>query len=133
MEKTITNNFLKIKNPQLQENTFFNYDGPISEFDFEKMVPTQFSNYKKIEALLNLQQIYFTSINIVKWKPKCNQDNSSRCKFIIETSNPDFLWYKSESEAYGSGNNQIYYKKLKIKTSLFTSWNQNQLVNLLQQ
>ncbi len=134
MDKNITNGFLKITNPQLQKNTFYNYAGPIVGFDFETEVPSQFKNYTQIEALLSLQQIYFTEINIVKWKPACsNNDNSSRCKFIIKTSNPNLMWYKSESDALGSSNNQIYYKGQKIKTTLFLSWNEKKLVELLQQ
>ncbi len=35
MDKNITNCFLKITNPQLQKNAFYNYDGLIVGFDFE--------------------------------------------------------------------------------------------------
>ena len=129
MDKYITNDFLKITNPQLQKNAFFNFNASVDEFDFEKNVPTQFNNYTNIEKILNPLLIFFTEINIVKWKPQCSK--SSRCKFIIKTTNPNLLWYKSESNALGSGNNQIYYKGQKIKTTEFLSWNEDKFIQLL--
>lgn len=130
MEKYITNGFLKIINPQLQQNSTYNYSGNIADFDFASIIPTQFKNYQNIKQLLNLSQIYFTEINVVKWNSNINYSSTSRCKFIIKTSNPNLLWYKYDAEAPGGGNNLIYYKKRKIKTTSFIDWNEYQLNEL---
>lgn len=45
MERYITNNYLKIKNPQLQENTILNYDGSIENFDIENIITSQLNNF----------------------------------------------------------------------------------------
>ncbi len=133
MENTITNGFQKINNPQLQPNAHFQYDGNINAFDFEKDVPSQLKNYTAIKKLLNEKQIDFTEINIVRWNAVGRHGSPARCKFIVKTTIPELLWYKSESNAPGSGNNQIYYKKQKIKTTTFVSWNGEKLAELLEQ
>ena len=134
MENTITNGFQKINNPQLQPNAHFQYDGDINAFDFEKDVPSQLKNYTAIKKLLNDKQIDFTEINIVRWNAVSGRYGSkARCKFIVKTTIPELLWYKSESNAPGSGHNQIYYKKQKIKTTDFIKWNGEKLAELLEQ
>lgn len=132
MEQYISNGFLKITNPQLQQNLTYNYVGDINDFDFASMVPTQYKNYQSIERLLNSFQIYFTEINIVKWTSQVRYRSQSRCKFIIKTSNPNLLWYKYDAESPGGGNNLIYYKKQKIKTTCFIDRNENNLNELIQ-
>jgi hypothetical protein len=135
MEKYITNGFLKITNPQLQKNSTYKYDGPIQNqlFDFNDIIPTQTTNYTRIESILNTQQIYFTKINIVKWNSQKGYGSPYRCKFIVETTHPYLLWYKYDSEALGGSNNLIYYKNQKIKTTDFIDWTENKLIELLQQ
>lgn len=132
MEQYISNGFLKIINPQLQQNSIYNYVGDINDFDFSSIIPTQYKNYQSIERLLNSFQIYFEKINIVKWNSQVGYGSRSRCKFIITTSNPNLIWYKYDAEAPGGGNNLIYYKKQKIKTTSFIDWNEDILNKLLQ-
>lgn len=132
MEQNITNGFLKISNPQLQQNSTFNYVGNIENFDFASIVRSQLKNYITIQTLLNSQQIYFTEINIVKWNSEVGHGNPARCKFIIKTSLPNLMWYKYDAQAPGGGNNLIYYKKQKIKTTNFITLNENELIQLLQ-
>ena len=84
MERYITNNYLKIKNPQLQENTILNYDGSIENFDIENNITSQLNNYFDIQKILNFENIYFTEINIVKWNSQVRFKYPSRCKFIIK-------------------------------------------------
>ena len=123
MNDYITNGHLKIKNPQLQENATYNNVCAVEDFDFANEVKHQLGNYNKIQELLNSQGIFFTEINIVKWNSQKNGCKSaSRRKFIIKTSNPDLMWYKYDAEIAGGGNNLIYYKKRKIKTSFFTGY-----------
>lgn len=131
MEQYISNNFLKITNPQLQQNLTYNYVGDINDFDFASIIPTQYKNYQSIEQLLNSFQVYFTEINIIKWNSQVGYGSRSRCKFIIKTSNPNLLWYKYDSESPGSGNNLIYYKKQKIKTTIFIDMDDEQIDNLI--
>lgn len=131
MEQYISNGYLKITNPQLQQNTIFNYSGDINNFDFSLMVPSQLKNFTNIEEKLNKQQIYFTEINIIKWNSQAGNKSSSRCKFIIKTSHPNLLWYKYDTEAPGGSNNLIYYKKQKIKTTIFTNMDDELLDNLI--
>jgi hypothetical protein len=128
MEAVITNGHLKIRNPQLQDSTFFVYNGPIDGFEFEKTMPSQLNNYNALTTLLNSQNIHPTEINIVRWNsPK---GGGGRSKFIMKTTDPELLWYKSESNARGSGHNHIYYKKQKIKTTTFLSWDAAKLAEL---
>ena len=133
MEQYISNGFLKITNTQLQQNLTHNYVGDINDFDFSSIIPTQYKNYQSIERLLNSFQIYFTEINIVKWNSQVGYGSRSRCKFIIKTSNPNLMWYKYDAEAPGGGNNLIYYKRRKIKTTIFIDWNEDNLNELLQE
>lgn len=130
IEQYITNGYLSITNPQLQPNAYFNYDSTITDFDFKNIVPTQYSNYLMVENQLNSVEIYFDSINIVKWNSTKGYGSKSRCKFIVKTSNPKLLWYKYESESPGSGNNLIYYKNEKIKLTHFVELEQNKLLQL---
>ena len=131
MEEYITNNYLKIKNPQLKENTVLNYDGSIENFDIENIITSQLNNYFDIQKILNFENIYFTEINIVKWNSQVRCKYPSRCKFIIKTSNPYLLWYKYDTEAPGGGNNIIYYKDKKIKTTKFITFTENEFYDLL--
>ena len=136
MNEYITNGFLKITNPQLQINSTYNYVGEINNpiFDIHVIIPTQISNYMRIESILNSQQIYFTKINIVKWNSQKNyKRNSTRCKFIVETTHPNLIWYRYDSESPGGSNNLIYYKKQKIKTTDFIDWTEEKLIELLQE
>lgn len=132
MEKFITNGYLKINNPQLLAETTYNYVGDINDFNPENVIPTQFKNYKRIEELLNSQNIYFTEINIIKWNSKNNLWASpNRCKFIVKTTNPNLLWYKYDTEAVNGSHNLIYYKKKKINTSIFVRYTDEELNELL--
>lgn len=130
MERYITNDYLKIKNPQLQENTIFNYNGYIEDFDFNN-ISSQLNNFFNIQKILNFKNIYFTKINIVKWNSQVRCKYLSRCKFIIQTSNPYLLWYKYDTEAPGGGNNFIYYRDKKIKTTKFITFTEDEFYNLL--
>lgn len=131
MEQFISNGYLKITNPQLHQNTILNYFGDINYFDFASIVPSQLKNFTNIERKLNKQQIYFTEINIIKWNSQAEYGSPSRCKFIIKTSHPNLLWYKYDTEAPGGGNNLIYYKKQKIKTTIFIDMDDEQIDNLI--
>lgn len=131
VEKNITNGFLKITNPQLHTLNYYNYDGSIDNFDFMNIIPTQYANFIKIQTLLNSVQIYFTTINIVKWNSQTGSGSPFRYKFIVGTTHPNLLWYKYDSEAPGSGFNLIYYKKNKIKTTIFINWTEQELLELL--
>lgn len=132
MEQFITNGYLKIINPQLLPETTYNYVGDINNFNPETVIPTQLNNYKRIEELLNRQGIYFTEINIIKWNSKKNLYlSTNRCKFIVRTTNPNLLWYKYDTESAGGGNNLIYYKKEKIKTTIFRNYTDQELNELL--
>lgn len=131
MEQYISNGYLKITNPQLHQNTILNYSGDINDFDFASIVPSQLNNFLSIERKLNKQQIYFTKIYIIKWYSQVGYRSPSRCKFIIETSHPNLLWYKYDTESPGGGNNLIYYKKQKIKTTIFIDMNDEQIDSLI--
>lgn len=131
MEPKISNGFLKIENPQLRQGTTLNYVGNINEFDFANIVPSQYKNFCKLRTLLNLSNIEFEEINIVKWNSQLNHSSPGRCKFIVKTTHPNLLWYKYDTEAPGGGNNFIYYKKRKIKTTIFTNYNVGDLDELL--
>ena len=132
MEPQISNGFLKIENPQLRQGTTFNYVGNIgTEFDFANIIPSQYKNFCKLRSLLNSANIEFEEINIVKWNSQCNYSSPSRCKFIVKTTHPNLLWYKYDTESPGGGNNLIYYKKRKIKTTVFTDYNLDDINELL--
>lgn len=115
-DKWITNGYLKIRNPLSETNIFFKYVGKIDNFDFQKILSSPYNNFLEIQEILDKHNIQFTHINVVKWQATINR---SCCKFIVKTTNPNLLWYKYESKAIGSGNNFIYYKAKKIKTTDF--------------
>ena len=96
-----------------------------------KNITSQLNNYFDIQKILNFENIYFTEINIVKWNSQVRCKYPSRCKFIIKTSNPYLLWYKYDTEAPGGGNNIIYYKDKKIKTTKFITFTENEFYVVL--
>lgn len=102
MEETITNGYSSTKNPQLQENSTFNYVGNVNDFDFSKHVKGQLRNYNVLTEILQRHGISFTELNLVKWNaPEKRRQPTNRYSFILKTTHPNLFWYKRDFDSFG--------------------------------
>ena len=70
---------------------------------------------------------------ILNFKKKTVENSGKRADkviFVVLFNDPDFIWQKYEGIAYGSGQNYIYFREHKIKTSLFMCLTPEELVEL---
>ena len=104
----ITNGSKKVKNPTKIAGTNTKYQGVLNEdYDFHH----QTENFNKIKELLEPHQIYGTEIYSAK--------RVGKNIFTVLFNNPHLMWQKYEGQGFGSGQNYIFYKEHKIKTTLF--------------
>lgn len=141
-EQWITNGKIKIKNPIIHKKgtNIHSYEGEINGYIFGR----QQQNYDKISQQLNKNNIFLTKINAVVWTPNKNkncsqynqlkneQSTSKRTKFIVSSSDPNFLWHKYDGDSAGSGHNVIYYKEKKINTTDFIKMTDDDLKKFLE-
>jgi len=115
----ITNGVKKVKNPAKYPGVTDVYQGQLQpNHDFKH----QTTNFQKIKNSLEPFNIYPTEIY--------SATRAGKSCFTVGFSNPDIIgaelnkapilvWTKYEGEAYGSGQNFLYYKSYKINTTIW--------------
>ena len=112
--------YKKVKNPAKYPDVTDKYEGPlVSGFDFKH----QTANWEKIKTSLEPWQIYPTEIYFA--------NRAGKSSFVVLFSNPDIIWNKYEGEGYGSGQNLIYFKDKKIKTTLWITYSEQKIGQIL--
>ncbi len=104
----ITNGEKKVKNPVKYQGVTGIYQGQLEpNYDFKH----QTGNFIAIKKSLEHVQVHPTEIY--------SSERAGKSSFVVCFSNPDIFWNKYEGEGYGSGQNYIYYKSFKIKTTIW--------------
>ena len=115
----ISNEFKKIKNPVKYPNTVNRYQGVLPDnFDFKY----QKDNFDKIKLSLEQFNINPTEIYYAT--------RANKAIFVLCFDNPNIFWQKYEGEAYGSGQNYIYWKSHKINTTVWTTFTPDEIVQI---
>ena len=104
----ISNGLKKVKNPVKYQGVTDKYQGQIPQnFDWK----FQTGNFQAISNSLQPFGIYPTEMY--------SATRAGKSSFTVCFSNPDIIWNKYEGEGYGSGQNFLYYKEHKIKTTIW--------------
>jgi len=104
----ITNGDRKVKNPAKYQNVTDVYQGNLQiNHDWKH----QTENFIAIKASLEQFNIYPTEIYL--------SNRAGKSSFVLCFTDPNIIWNKYEGEGYGSGQNYIYYKSHKIKTTVW--------------
>ena len=104
----ISNGTKKVKNPVKYQGVTNTYQGQIPpDYDWK----FQIGNFQAISNSLVPHGIQPTEIYTAT--------RAGKSSFTVCFSNPDIIWNKYEGEGYGSGQNFIYYKGHKIKTTIW--------------
>jgi hypothetical protein len=104
----ISNGIKKVKNPAKYQGVTDVYQGPILPNHDWKF---QTENFNLIVNSLQPLGIYPIELY--------SASRAGKSSFTLCFSNPDIFWNKYEGEGYGSGQNYIYYKSYKIKTTIW--------------
>ena len=104
----ISNGSKKVKNPVKYQGVTDIYQGQVPlNYDW-KFQTTNFN------AIVNsLAQYGITPTELY------SASRAGKSSFVLCFSNPDIIWNKYEGEGFGSGQNFIYYKSHKIKTTIW--------------
>ena len=120
-DKYIKNENIKIKN-LLKIPNAETYNGNCELYDFRN----QKSNFENFKNKIIKLGIYPTTLYGAVWRI-----NTLRHSFLIQTSNPNLLWYRYDTDSFGGSQNYIYIKKQKIKLTNFLVMTDDQIINLL--
>ena len=115
----IFNEYKKIKNPTKYPKTIQKYQGLLAEdFDFKH----QKDNFTKIKTSLEHFNIFPTEIYYA--------ERVGKTMFVVCFTNPNIFWHKYEGEAYGSGQNYIYWKSQKINTTIWIKLTPDEILQI---
>jgi len=112
--KWLKNNFIRISNPLKIKPNSIKTECDSDSFDFV----TQQENYKMLKQSFEPFGIIFTKVYATRWSTSNNLEKPDKYVFVVESNSP-VVWYKYESDAYGSGQNYLYLGKTKLK---LTHW-----------
>lgn len=116
----ISNEYKKIKNPVRILGTTNKIQGLLApNHDFKH----QTENFEHIKQSLAPFGIVPTEIY--------SAERVGKATFVVCFSNPNIFWQKYEGESYGSGQNYIFWKSQKIKTTVWVDLNQDQIAGIL--
>jgi len=119
-KKFITNLHRKVKNPALCIGVNNKYQGQLhQDYNFKY----QTNNFLNICKSLELFNIYPTEIY--------SSMRLGKSVFVVIFNNPNLIWQKYEGKALGSGGNYIYWKSHKINTTVWLSYSQTQIEQIL--
>ena len=110
--KWLKNDYIKISNPLKIKRNSIKIECESETFDFV----TQKENYNKIKETLEPFGINFKKVYATRWSTSNNLEKPDKYVFVVESDSP-VVWYKYESDAYGSGQNYLYLGKKKLKLS----------------
>ena len=126
----ISNGYRKVKNPTSAADNSPDehiYVGNIR--DFTRVTPIQYNNYMKIQESLEPFGITLETIHYRGW----TINSYNKTNFLVETSHPNLLWHKYESNSHGSSQNFIYYKDKKINTTRWLKYTSEQIKVILEE
>ncbi len=111
-DKWLVNDYIRIKNPLLLKKNCINHEGLADDFNFK----TQQKNYEILKETLAVYGVKFNKVYATRWSTNGNLENPNKYVFVVEANLP-VVWYKYESDGYGSSQNYLYLGKTKIKLS----------------
>jgi len=123
------NQYIKLKNPIIIFPSEYNYVGDdLDTFEWKR----QQNNFNKFIEQLAHFAINPTIIHAARWNPLNLDDQPNRFSFILETSDPNLIWYRKDQNTAGYSYNYVYYKKNKILLTKFNGFTLEELTNFLE-
>ncbi len=125
--KWLKNDFIKISNPLKIKKNSIKTECDSDSFDFV----TQQENYNLLKQSFEPFGIFFRKVYATRWSTSNNLEKTDKYVFVVESNSP-VVWYKYESDGYGSGQNYLYLGKTKLKLSEWLAqFNFEQRTNLI--
>jgi hypothetical protein len=125
----LRNQYIKLKNPVISYPSEHNYVGAdLNTFDWKR----QQKNLSKFVEQLAHFDIIPIFIYSAKWNPINAAEPTNRFSFILETSDPNLIWFRKDQNGEGLSYNWIYYKKNKIKLTVFNAFTLDELTIFLE-
>ena len=125
----LRNQYIKLKNPVILYQNVHNYVGDdFATFEWKR----QQNNFDKFIEQLAHFDINPTIIHAAKWNPLNQLEQPNRFSFILETSDPNLIWFRKDQNAPGLSYNYVYYKKNKILLTKFNGFTLEELTNFLE-
>jgi len=120
----------KMKNPY-HKGTANKLHGNVADFDFSSLSLNQLNNYDLLCKKLAEVNIIFDKISLSSIERIVRNSTQYGTTFIATTSNPQIFWYKSESQAIGSGGNHMIIGGKKVKVTEFIKMNRIELIKMI--
>ena len=128
--KFLCNQYIRLGNPILAHPSEHNYIGndvlPTIEWKRQK------KNIDKFLEQISHFDIVPTMIHSAKWNPLNIAEQPTRFSFILETSDPNLIWQRTDQNGVGLSYNWIYYKKNKINLMIFNAYTLEELTTFLE-
>ena len=94
----LVNAYIKIRNPLMLRPNSVNHECNPNDFEFK----SQQKKYDLLKASLEPYNIVLTKVYATRWSTCNNLAKPDKYVFVVESNSP-IVWYKYESDGYGSG------------------------------